>query len=96
METLDKMKSRDIEVVPTKITATSLMKQVGSAIMSDTPRWAKIVRLVSFGLIAVGSTLAASNPVTLPLLAAIIPYGGYISLVGTASATFVQFFSKKE
>ena len=96
METLDKMKSRDIEVVPTKITATSLMKQVGSAVMSDTPKWAKIVRLVSYGIIAIGGTLAAANPVTVPLLAAVIPYGGYISLVGTASATFVQFFSKKE
>ena len=82
---------------PTKNPIYGLMKSTGAAIMSDTPKWAKIVRLLSIGLIATGLALSSANPITLPAaIAVLIPYGGTMELVGTIAATIVQFTTKKE
>jgi len=71
-------------------------KAIGDAIMSDTPKWAKVVRLISLGLTSLGGTLMMTNPVTAPAgIALLIPYAGYITFIGSFSATFVQFFGKK-
>jgi len=85
------------KVSPTKSPSMQLMKSVSTAIMSDTPKWAKIVRLLSIGLIATGLALSSANPITLPAaIAVLIPYGGTMELVGTIAATIVQFTTKKE
>ena len=93
----EKIEPKEVVVEATKKPPFELMKSVGSAIMSDTPRWAKIVRLLSIGLIATGLALSSANPITLPAaIAVLIPYGGTMELVGTIAATIVQFTTKKE
>ena len=83
------------KVSPTKSPSMQLMKSVGTAIMSDTPKWAKIVRLTALGLTALG--LALSNPpAAASALAFLVPYATTMQTVGTFGAIFVQFFTKKE
>jgi len=96
MEELEKMEAKDVQVTSSSSPVMDLMKSAGKAIMSDTPKWAKIVRLAALGLTAIGATISTANPLLVPTIAFLIPYGGYITLAGTLSATFVQFFTKKE
>jgi hypothetical protein len=73
----------------------NIVKSAGTAIMSDTPKWAKVVRLVSLGLSSLG--LALANPVAAAsVFAILVPYAGSLQVVGTFGAIFVQFFTKKE
>jgi hypothetical protein len=77
--------------------AKEIGKEAVKVYFSDTPKWAKIVRLAGIVLSAVGGTLALTNPVTAPVgIAVLIPYSGYMTAIGTFSALFVQGFSKKE
>lgn len=97
MEELEKIEPIEVKAEVSNSPTMELMKSVGKAIMSDTPKWCKIVRLASLGLMALGTTLAATNPVTAPaLIAVLIPYASTMQFAGTFSAMFVQFFTKKE
>lgn len=90
------MESKEVKATSLTEKSFELMKSAGTAIMSDTPKWAKIVRLISLGVTALGSTLAMTNPVTAPAgIALLIPYSSYLTFAGTFSALFVQFFTKK-
>ena len=83
------------KINPTKNPVYGLMQSTGKAIMSDTPRWAKIVRLTALGLTALG--LALTNPpAAASALAFLVPYATTMQTVGTFGAIFVQFFTKKE
>lgn len=73
----------------------NIVKSAGTAIMSDTPKWAKVVRLVSLGLSSLG--LALTNPVAAAsVFAILVPYASSMQVVGTFGVIFVQFFTKKE
>ena len=68
-------------------------KRAVSDYFSDTPRWAKVVRLIGIGFGALGGAVMAANPVTLP--AFIVVSAPYLTLIGNFAAIFVQGFSKK-
>lgn len=78
-----------------KDTVTAV-KEVGKAIMADTPKWAKIVRLFGLGLTAVGGALATTTPAAIPIaiIASIVPYNSLITLSGTALIMFAQMQKK--
>lgn len=73
----------------------NIVKSTGTAIMSDTPKWAKMVRIAGLGLSALGLALA-NPPAAASALAFLVPYAGTMQTVGTFAAIFVQFFTKKE
>ena len=74
---------------PTKNPIYGLMKSTGAAIMSDTPKWAKLVRIAGLGLSALGLALA-NPPAAASVLAFLVPYAGTMQTVGTFAAIFVQ------
>lgn len=81
-ETLDKIKTAGSDAI--------------KAYLSDTPKWAKIVRLTGIILTAVGASLAQTNPITAPIgLAVLIPYANWFIYGGTLTSLIVQGFQKK-
>jgi hypothetical protein len=67
-------------------------KGAAKAYFSDTPRWAKIVRLIGIVSASVGGAILMSNPATLP--AGLVIVAPYLTVVGNAAALFVQGFKK--
>lgn len=67
-------------------------KEAAKAYFSDTPRWAKIVRLIGLVSGAVGGAILMSNPATLP--AGLIIAAPYLTVIGNATALFIQGFKK--
>ena len=96
MENIEKIEPVQVKAEVTEKPIEALSKPSYGNFMSDTPKWAKIVRFCGWGLTAIGGALLTSNPVTVPLVAGLIPYAGYITLGGTAIGLFVQGFSKKQ
>jgi len=72
-----------------------VVKQGLDTYFSDTPKWAKIVRLSGIILTSIGGALAMTNPITAPAgIALLIPYSGYMTVLGSSIAIFVQGFKK--
>lgn len=69
-----------------------IAKEAVTTYFSDTPKWAKIVRLIGLGLGAAGGAILAANPATLPV--AIVASAPYLTLLGNFTALFVQGFQK--
>lgn len=67
-------------------------KEAAKAYFSDTPKWAKIVRLIGIVSASVGGAILMSNPVTMP--AVLVVVAPYLTVVGNATAIFVQGFKK--
>lgn len=66
-------------------------KKLANDMMSDTPRWVKLVQLAGLGLGAVGGALA-TGPDNLPDL--LVDLGPWLSMLGNATALFVQKINK--
>jgi hypothetical protein len=75
-----------------KMTVKQVVKEGVKSYFSDTPKWVKIVRLVGVVMGAIGGTILASNPVTLPV--ALVAAAPYMVMVGNFTALIVQGFSK--
>lgn len=69
-----------------------VLKQAGNAYFSDTPKWAKIVRFAGLALGAIGGAILTANPVTMP--AGLVVIAPYLTVVGNATAIFVQGFKR--
>lgn len=67
-------------------------KEAAKSYFSDTPKWAKIVRLIGIVSASVGGAILMSNPATLP--AGLVIAAPYLTVVGNAAALFVQGFKK--
>ena len=94
MEEIEKMEQITSKAEVSNPISDSLVKQTYGNFMSDTPKWAKIVRFIGIGIGAVGGALLAANPVTLP--AALITAAPYMTLFGNFTALFIQGFSKNK
>jgi hypothetical protein len=60
---------------------------------SDTPVWAKIVRFAGLILGSVGGAILLANPISLPVI--LVAAAPYMTILGNATALFVQGFTKK-
>lgn len=69
-----------------------VVKQGLNTYLSDTPKWAKIVRFIGIVSASVGGAILMSNPATLP--AVLVIAAPYLTVVGNAAALFVQGFKK--
>lgn len=69
-----------------------VLKQAGNAYFSDTPKWAKVVRLIGLAVGAIGGAVLAANPATMPV--ALVVSAPYMTLIGNATAIFVQGFKR--
>jgi hypothetical protein len=68
------------------------LKKLSENYMADTPRWAKVVRLVGLVAGAAGGAILTSNHVLWPV--ALIAAAPYMVTVGNFTALFVQSFKK--
>ena len=83
------------KVEPTKNPVYGLMKSVGKSIISDTPTWAKVVRLVGIGVLSLGLSLQ-NPPAGIALFTVLAPYAGVMQWAGNFGIIFAQLFSKKQ
>lgn len=79
-----------------KIGIVNTVKSAGTTLMADTPKWAKIVRLVGTAFTAIGGALTTASPATLPIFVAttVFPYSGLITVIGSAMILFAQMTKK--
>ena len=83
------------KVEPTKNPVYGLMKSVGKSIISDTPTWAKVVRLVGIGVLSLGLSLQ-NPPAGISVFTVLAPYAGVMQWAGNFGIIFAQLFSKKQ
>lgn len=69
-----------------------IVKSAGKDYMADTPKWAKVVRLIGLVVGAAGGTILTSNPVMWPV--AVIAAAPYMTMIGNFTALLVQSFKK--
>jgi hypothetical protein len=69
----------------------SKLKQATEAYFSDTPKWAKMVRLTGIAVGALGGTLLTGGAA---LPAALVSAAPYMVMLGNFTALFVQGFKK--
>jgi hypothetical protein len=72
--------------------AKDVVKHGVNTYFSDTPKWAKIVRLIGIVSTSIGSAILMSNPATMPI--ALVVAAPYLTVIGNATALFVQGFKK--
>ena len=74
------------------MTLKNLPKNAVNAYMADTPKWAKVVRLVGLVAGAAGGAILTSNPALWPV--GVIVAAPYMVTIGNFTALFVQSFKK--
>ena len=77
----------------TKKAIAETSKKAAKAYFSDTPKWAKIVRLIGLVIGAAGGAILATNPATLPVV--LVTAAPYMTMLGNFTAMLVQGFEKK-
>lgn len=75
---------------------TEKTKEAISIYLSDRPRWAKIVCITGTTVSLIGGALMSVTPASLPALAFLIPYSGYMTFGGSLITTIFQTFKKSE